>query len=79
MGKCVSKQSKSPVNANNDEQYDYARAVDKFNEYSEEAEHYVGQGELAEAFHRYRASAFTMVKVHQNCPENYKEEAESAA
>ena len=78
MGKCVSKQSKSPVNANNDEQYDYARAVDKFNEYSEEAEYYVGQGELEEAYHRYRASAFTMVKVHENCPENYKEEAESA-
>ena len=36
MGKCGSKQPKSPVNANNDEQYDYARAVDKFNEYSEE-------------------------------------------
>ena len=65
MGKCVSKQSKSPVNANNDEQYDYASAVDKFNEYNEEAEYYVGQGELEEAYHRYRASAFTMVKVHR--------------
>ena len=36
------------------------------------------QGELAEAFHRYRASAFIMIKVHQNCPENCKDEAQSA-
>ena len=45
MGKCGSKQSKSSVKSNNDDQYDFASAVDKFKEYSEEALHYVGQGE----------------------------------
>ena len=36
MGKCGSKQSKSSVKSNNDDQYDFASVVDKFNEYSEE-------------------------------------------
>ena len=56
------------VNGNNEELFDYANAVDQFNEISDEAE------DLEGAFHRYRACAFTMLNVHQNCPENYKAE-----
>ena len=79
MGKSGSKLSKPSVNANTNinEQYDYKSAVDQFNELSKQAEYYVEQGELEEAFHRYRACAFIMVKVHQHCPESYKAQAES--
>ena len=41
------------------------------------AEDYIEQGDLEEDFHRYRACAFFMLKVNQNCPESYKAEAES--
>ena len=41
------------------------------------AEDYIEKGDLEEAWHRYRACAFIMVKVHKNCPDSYKAEAES--
>ena len=74
MGKWGSKLSKSSVKQNDNEEYDYAISVEQFNEISEIAGDYVEQGELEEAFHRYRACAFIMVKVHQNCAESYKAE-----
>ena len=66
------------MNAHNNKQYDYKSAVDQFNELSQQTEYYVEQGELEEAFHRHRACAFIMIKVHQKCPESYKTDAESA-
>ena len=67
MGKCGSKQSKSSVKSNNDDQYDFASVVDKFNEYSEEAEHYVGQGEPTKPVSKYlNVSIVTQYNV-QNC------------
>ena len=78
MGKHGSKLSKPTMNAHNNKQYDYKSAVDQFNELSQQTEYYVEQGELEEAFHRHRACAFIMIKVHQNCPESYKTYAESA-
>ena len=51
--------------------------IDQYNDICEEAEDYIVKGDLEEAFHRYRACAFIMLKVHQNCPENYKVEAEN--
>ena len=61
MGKCGSKLSKSKPSVNNEELYDYAIAVEQFNEISDLAEDYIEQGDLEEAWHRYRACAFIMV------------------
>ena len=70
MGKCGSKLSKSKPSLNNEELYDYARAVEQFNEISDLAEDYIEQGDLEEAWHRYRACVFIMLKVLKNCPES---------
>ena len=68
MGKRGSKLSKPPsVNANFNEQYDYASAVDQFNKICDESEDYIEQGEFEEAFHRYRACAFIMVTALRSC------------
>ena len=71
MVKRGSKLSKPSVHGNNEELYDYVSAVDQFNEISDLAEDYIEKGDLEEAWHRYRACAFIMVKVQPGAKKLY--------
>ena len=75
MGKCISKSRKTvlnPMYREGSEQYSHERACDKANKIQEEADALIEEGNIMEAYYKYRAFYWIMREVLEKCPASYK-------
>ena len=59
----------------NEEPYSYEDAIDKANKIQGEAHVLIAEGNLQDAYHKYRACYWITREIHEKCPESYRDEA----